>query len=182
MNDNEVVELEESIEETGEENTSPEENEKTEEKHAEEQKGQENTAEDGAEGGDTKKRKRKKRSSAYSYMIEVVAVLVVFYVALSGLGGKFRFKKFAPFKVEVTAYVESVDQVVFTGTRQDALEMRDLADSKYMTTFVYEVGGQVHESGLYSKSQPNFVIGQTVTLYVDATDLDSIVSVKQEEK
>lgn len=120
----------------------------------------------------------KKRSSAKATMIEVMVMLLVFYVALSGLGNKMKFRKFAPFKIEVTAYVESIDEVVFVGTKAQQKEMGEVGEAKYMTTLVYEAGGQVHESPLYSKSYPSFSVGEEIVVYVDATDLDSVISLK----
>lgn len=127
---------------------------------------------------DKKEKKTRKSSNSKATMIEIVAVLLLFYVVLSGLGDKMKFRKFAPFKVEVTAYVESIDEVVFTGTVAQQKELGELGESKYMTTLVYEAGGQVHESPLYSKEYPSFYVGEEIEVYVDATDLDSVLSIK----
>lgn len=133
---------------------------------------------DGSASENASEAPKRRAGGKHAFAIEVLAVVVIFYFALSGLSSKFVFKKFAPFKVEAEATVSSIDEVVFTGSAKEAKKLGDLADSKYSTTFVYEVNGQVYESELYSKAYPSFEVGDEVTLYVDATDLTSIVSVK----
>ena len=181
MSEDKVTELEESVEEAGEKE-SPAENVKEDVDAASNEPGEDCSASDdgGAEGDSATdgSGKSKRRSSKQSWLIEVVAVIVLFYVTLSGLSGKFMFRKFAPFKVEANAVVSSIDEIAFVGSYEDAMKIGDLADSKYAVVFTYAVNGGIHTSELYCKEYPKYSVGDEVTIYVDATDLDSIISVK----
>lgn len=180
MSDEKVVELKQSTDEVEDDKkSSSQENEnKQEEKKESAKEGAEEGAKEASEDASGGKGKRKKKNDSAAYLLEVIAVVLLFYFALTGLSGKIRFKKFAPFKVETVAYVERVNQIEFAGTQEEALKLGDIADSKYEVVFVYDVGGQIHSSSFYSKAKPDYYVGQEVTLYVDATDLDSIISVK----
>ncbi len=177
MDEDKVTELEESVEEAGE-NESPAENVKEDVTSNESSDNAGDSADDTAEGDTGKSANGKHRSSKQSWLVEIVAVAVLFYVTLSGLGGKFMLRKFAPFKVEANAVVSGIDEIAFVGSDEDAMKIGDLADSRYAIVFTYDVNGAIHTSELYCKEYPQYSVGDEVTIYVDATDLDSIISVK----